>query len=197
MRKIINIVLILLFLFPNPLYGQEPAEAAKTISLDFKGMDVVDVLKLLAQRGNMNIAISKNVRGKVTMFLKDVNVYDAFQIILASNQLAYEETANILNVMTDKEYEKLYHCFGGAISNFHLLHKARFSLPATGARELKVWVHQITPEWASVGLPTSVRVKRESELHWLPLELSDGQVLVDFNGQACQLEISLVDPSTA
>jgi len=101
-------------------------------------------------------------------------------------------------VMLDfKEYEKLYHCFGGAISNFHLLHKARFSLPATGARELKVWVHQITPEWASVGLPTSVRVKRESELHWLPLELSDGQVLVDFNGQACQLEISLVDPSTA
>ncbi|MDB4349338.1 hypothetical protein OAA99_00110 [Omnitrophica bacterium] len=108
MRKFLHITLILSLLFSNAAYAQEVQEPPELISLDFKGMDVVDVLKLLAQRGDMNIAVSKNVRGKVTMFLKDVSVYDAFVIILASNELAYEKSGNILNVMTDKDYERLY-----------------------------------------------------------------------------------------
>ena len=108
LMKICNITIILVFIFSSLLHGQEAKDASDTISLDFKGMDVVDVLKLIAQRGNMNIAISKNVRGKVTMFLKDVNIYDAFEIILASNELAYEQKGTIVNVMTERDYEKLY-----------------------------------------------------------------------------------------
>ncbi len=107
-KKILHILLIAIFLTANTLYGQEVLENTSTISLDFKGMDIVDVLKLLAQRGNLNIAVSKNVRGKVTLFLKDVGVYDAFEIILMSNDLAYEEKGNIITVMTGKDYEKLY-----------------------------------------------------------------------------------------
>lgn len=107
-KKLFHIFLITLFLFSNPLYAQGQSKEIDTISLDFKGMDVVDVLKLIAQRGNINIAISKNVRGKVTMFLKDVDIYEAFEIILASNQLAYEKKGSILNVMTGKDYSLLY-----------------------------------------------------------------------------------------
>lgn len=108
MKKIFILIFITFFIFSNHFYCPAAEETANTISLDFKGMDVVDVLKLIAQRGNMNIAISKNVRGKVTMFLKDVDVYDAFEIILATNDLAYERSGTILNVMTDKDYENLY-----------------------------------------------------------------------------------------
>ena len=70
MKKIFILIFITFFIFSNLFYCPAAEETANTISLDFKGMDVVDVLKLIAQRGNMNIAISKNVRGKVTMFLK-------------------------------------------------------------------------------------------------------------------------------
>lgn len=108
LKKIINIVIILLVITPNISYAQDIQDPVELISLDFKGMDVIDVLKLLAQRGNMNMAISKNVRGKVTMFLKDVSVQNAFEIILTSNELAYESNGNILNVMTAKDYERLY-----------------------------------------------------------------------------------------
>ncbi|MBL7068669.1 MAG: hypothetical protein ISS34_02275 [Candidatus Omnitrophica bacterium] len=114
MKRIINITTLLIFMLcqiavpPNQAYAETPEEKAGTISLDFKGMDVVDVLKLIAQRGNLNIAISRHVRGKVTMFLKDVDIHDAFEIILVSNDLAYEKSGNILNVMTGKEYEKIY-----------------------------------------------------------------------------------------
>ena len=78
------------------------------ISLDIKGMEVTDVLKMLALRGGMNIVAGKNVRGKVTIFLKDVDIMDALEIILISNELAYDMKGSIINVMTDRDYEALY-----------------------------------------------------------------------------------------
>lgn len=78
------------------------------ISLDLKGLDVVDVLKIISMRSGLNIVIGKNVTGRVTMFLKDVDIWDAFEIIIASNNLAYDKKDNIINIMTDKEYEFIY-----------------------------------------------------------------------------------------
>lgn len=114
-KKILTMLVISAFIltdiglsYGQPAEVEMPKDAGNRISLDFKGMDVVDVLKLLAQRGNINIAVSSNVRGKVTMFLKDVDIYDAFEMILASNDLAYEKRGDIINVMTEKDYEGLY-----------------------------------------------------------------------------------------
>jgi len=85
----------------------QPADpnAPKKISLDIKGMDIVDVLKLLANQGRLNIVTGKNVTGRVSMFLKDVGVWDAFEIIIATNGLAYEKKGDIINVMSARDYE--------------------------------------------------------------------------------------------
>ncbi|MDD5449604.1 MAG: secretin N-terminal domain-containing protein [Candidatus Omnitrophica bacterium] len=82
--------------------------AGNRISLDIKGMEITDVLKMLSLRSGKNIVAGKNVRGKVTVFLKDVDVMDALEIILISNELAYDMKGNIINVMTDREYEAIY-----------------------------------------------------------------------------------------
>ncbi len=84
------------------------AAAQNKISLDIKGMDVIDVLKMLATRSGMNIVIGKNVTGKVTLFLKEVDIMDAFDIILAACDLAFEKKGGILNVITQRDYELLY-----------------------------------------------------------------------------------------
>ncbi len=96
--------------------SQPPAKSNKelretndgTISLDLKGVDVVDVLKMLASRSSLNIVVGKNVRGKVTIFLNDVDLWDAFEIILASNELAFDKRGDIINVMTERDYELIY-----------------------------------------------------------------------------------------
>jgi len=85
--------------------GSNPLTSKSQISLDIKGMDVVDVLKMLANRSGLNIVVGKNVSGRVTLFLKDVDTWDAFIIILLANDLAYEEKGGIINVMTQREYE--------------------------------------------------------------------------------------------
>lgn len=107
---------ITLFIFTNlsVSLAQEVSPSAMSgqgnnkISLDIKGMDILDVLKILSMRSDLNIVAGRNVRGNVTMFLKDVDVWDAFEIILAANDLAYEKRGNIINVMSQRDYELLY-----------------------------------------------------------------------------------------
>lgn len=85
---------------------QIPAQGK--ISLDIKGMDVVDVLKMLATRANINIVVGKNVSGKVTLFLKDMDAQEALEMVILSNDLAYEKSAGVINVMTQRDYELQY-----------------------------------------------------------------------------------------
>ncbi len=105
-----NILWVMVFAFWIPCFGQEiqPAKDQNKISLDIKGMDIVDVLKTLSSRAGMNVVVGKNVTGRATLFLKDVDVRDVFEIVILANDLAYEEKSGIINVMTQKDYELLY-----------------------------------------------------------------------------------------
>ncbi|MCP4651941.1 MAG: hypothetical protein GY858_00955 [Candidatus Omnitrophica bacterium] len=98
-----KLIIIALFLLPIFVFSQ-----TNNISLDVKSMDIIDVLKILADQGEFNISVSGDVRGRVTLFLKDVNVKDALEIALVSASLAYEQRGEITYIMTDREYETKY-----------------------------------------------------------------------------------------
>ncbi len=83
-------------------------ETAQRISLDLKGVDILDVLKLFSQQSGLNFIAGRNVTGKVTIFVKDVNVWEAFERILEANDLAYERHGDIVTVITARDYELLY-----------------------------------------------------------------------------------------
>jgi len=105
------------------LYAQNGTETqaevpSKTISLqegldqrmalDLRDMDIVDALKFLAKKGNINIIASKGVEGRVSLFLKNATIREALEIILLANNLAYEIRGDIFYVLTEDEY-KLVH----------------------------------------------------------------------------------------
>ncbi|HNV86716.1 MAG TPA: secretin N-terminal domain-containing protein [Candidatus Omnitrophota bacterium] len=87
---------------------KQPSGLDKTIFLDLRDINVVDVLKFLALEGNLNIVTSKNVQGRSTLVLKNVTIRDALDIIVISNQLAYEIRNEIIYVMTEEEYRQVY-----------------------------------------------------------------------------------------
>ena len=112
----ITICIVIFTFMANVAFSQEviplpkqtrPVSEVK-ISLDIKGMDILDVLKIISMKSGLNIVAGRNVTGRVTIFLKDVDVWDALELILAANSLAYEKRGNIINVMTDRDYELLY-----------------------------------------------------------------------------------------
>jgi type II secretory pathway component GspD/PulD (secretin) len=79
------------------------------ISLDLRDMDVVDVYKFLAMRGGFNASMSKEIAGRVTLYLKKVSIGDAMEIISIANSLAYKVVgANTVYIMTDAEYQRMY-----------------------------------------------------------------------------------------
>jgi type IV pilus assembly protein PilQ len=97
--------------------AQEPEQVArgqglngmeKLVSLDLRSTEATDALKYLALQGELNISISKNVAGRVNLFLTDVPIRDVFDLILRSNELAYDKQGGVYNVMTEEEYRKLY-----------------------------------------------------------------------------------------
>ncbi len=87
----------------RPLHGMD-----ERVSLDLRATDVADAIKYLATKGGLNIAISKNVSGRVNLFLTDVTIRDVFDLILRSNELAYDVQGGVYNVMTEAEYRALY-----------------------------------------------------------------------------------------
>ncbi|MCU0665997.1 MAG: hypothetical protein MUF05_02770 [Candidatus Omnitrophica bacterium] len=80
----------------------------RKITLDIKGMDIVDVIKMLSGKVGLNVIVGKNVSGKVTLFIKDVDAWEAFEFVLVSNDLAYDRRGDMVNVMSQRDYELLY-----------------------------------------------------------------------------------------
>jgi type II secretory pathway component GspD/PulD (secretin) len=94
-------LIITLALFPQSEQDQI------LISLDVKNVELIDVLKMIATQGELNIVTSKNVRGRVTIKLKDVPVEDALNAILKVNNCAFIKEGDIIQVYTYPELERL------------------------------------------------------------------------------------------
>jgi len=80
----------------------------RKITLDVRDMNILDVIKFLAIKGDFNVVTSKSVEGRVTLYLKSVSIRDALDIILISNNLAFQVQNDIIHVMSDPEYEAAY-----------------------------------------------------------------------------------------
>ncbi len=98
---------------PNPILIDEEWERLsdlmdRVMTLDVREMNVVDVLKFLALKGNFNLVTSSQVQGRVTLYLKNVKIKDALDIILISNGLAYHVEHDIVHVISEQEYEMMY-----------------------------------------------------------------------------------------
>jgi len=115
----------------------KPALAQK-ITMDLKGVDILDVLKILSKRTGLNIVAGKNVGGNVTLYLQNVDVWSALKKILETADLAYVEEDGIIRVMTDKDYETL---FGKPFRDYRKAHV--FNLKNAKASELGEIVNQL------------------------------------------------------
>lgn len=78
------------------------------MSLELRDMDIIDTLKFIALKGNINIIANKEITGKVNLFLKNVTIKEALEMVLAANNLAYEKRGEIFYVMPASEYKLLH-----------------------------------------------------------------------------------------
>jgi type II secretory pathway component GspD/PulD (secretin) len=106
MKKII-IGMSLILILSGLVFGAQQ-EDPDLISLDFKGMDIRDVLKILSQKSGLNIVADSEINGTVTLYLKDVSIMDAISIVVSTNKLAYDQAGSLIRIMDQKDYEKAH-----------------------------------------------------------------------------------------
>lgn len=72
----------------------------RIVSLDFQDADIKSVLRLMSEYGNVSIISGDDVKGKVTVAMKNVPWTQALDSILEIHGLAKKESGNVISVMT-------------------------------------------------------------------------------------------------
>lgn len=78
------------------------------MSLDLKGIDILELFRVFSQKMGVTIVPTKAVSGRVNIYLNNLSFSDALDVVLISQDLAFERKDNIINVMTSSEYQQLY-----------------------------------------------------------------------------------------
>lgn len=72
--------------------------SGQPITLDFKDMDIKDFFRFIAEFGGMNLILDPDVKGTVTLKLKDVPWDQALDLVCRMNGLGYEIEGNAMSV---------------------------------------------------------------------------------------------------
>ena len=83
-----------------------PASGEKLISLDFKDADVVNLLRILAAESGRNIVSGDDVKGRVSISLKNVTWEQALDTILEVRGLAKVERDGVIRIVSIEQLTK-------------------------------------------------------------------------------------------
>jgi type IV pilus assembly protein PilQ len=72
--------------------------AGEKITLDFQNADIHNILRLIGEVSGLNVVVSDQVSGKVTLKLKNVPWDQALDIVLASKNLGAIKNGNVLRI---------------------------------------------------------------------------------------------------
>ncbi len=77
-----------------------------SVNLNFKGVDIKEVLAVLAESSGMNFVVDENVKATVTIRLDNVPWDQALDIILESYDLEKKQTGNILRIAPKGKFSR-------------------------------------------------------------------------------------------
>jgi len=93
--------------FETRRIGAEPPPAARhhgaPVDLDLKAADLTNVFRLLADVGHVNIVVSDDVTGTITLRLKHVPWDQALEVVARTRGLVLEQDGNIIVVRTARK----------------------------------------------------------------------------------------------
>lgn len=85
---------------PQRIPGEERQYTGQPISLEFRDIDIRDVIHLFATITGLNFVIDPEVGGRITIYLKDVPWDQALDIVLKNNGLGKVFENNVVRIAT-------------------------------------------------------------------------------------------------
>lgn len=91
----------------GPVLGQQRGRySGRRIDMDFKDADIHNVLRLLAETGQVNIVAADNVAGNVTIRMRNVPWDQALDVVLQAKDLGMDRRGNIIRVAPQDDLKK-------------------------------------------------------------------------------------------
>jgi general secretion pathway protein D len=101
------IFVILLFLsIIIPVFAEGTGN--QLINMNFKGADIKDVLRTIAELSSVNLITDDSVKGNITVCLKDITFINALDLITRTHHLAYKWNDNTIVVATPDRIIEIY-----------------------------------------------------------------------------------------
>lgn len=105
-----RLILLLVFIVSSLIFSQgyngEKVAIDKKISVDFRDMELLDVIRIISREYNLNIIAGSNINGKITVSFRDVDVDEALENILFVNGYTYLKKENIIRIESIDELKK-------------------------------------------------------------------------------------------
>jgi type IV pilus assembly protein PilQ len=86
---------------------EDKVYTGQKISLDFKDADIRNILRLISDISGLNIIVSDNVTGKVTIKLDDVPWDEVLDIILETNNLGKIWSKSVMRIETQEQIRRI------------------------------------------------------------------------------------------
>ncbi len=83
-----------------------PTNGGRLLSMDFKDADVVNLLRILAAESGRNIVAGEDVKGKVSLSLRNVTWEQALDTILEVKGLQKVEKGNVIRIVSTEQLTK-------------------------------------------------------------------------------------------
>ena len=103
--RLMTLASVALWLSAVPAQAQT-VDVKKTnseFSMEFRDAEIKDVLRAVGQVANLNMIVSDGVSGKVSLSIKNVDIWNALESILKTKGLTYVRDANMVRVISLSE----------------------------------------------------------------------------------------------
>jgi type IV pilus assembly protein PilQ len=100
--RLVMLASVALWLTAAPARAQmvDIQKSHSAISMEFREADIRDVLRAVGQAANLNMIVSDEVSGKISLSIKNVDIWNALESILKTKGLTYVRDANMVRVVS-------------------------------------------------------------------------------------------------
>jgi len=118
-NKKITLIITLSFLIVSLFsFSLSAAVQGEIKDMNFKGADIRDVLRAIAEVAQVNLVTDSSVQGNITIHLRDISFDEALNLITQTTGLAYKWDGNTVVVATPERIEEVYADMDTRIINF-------------------------------------------------------------------------------
>jgi len=151
-------------------HKKKPQYTGKRISFNVRNADIHDIFRVFAQISGLNFITSNDVKGTLTMELKDVPWDQAFALILQQKGLVAEKEGNIIRITTASQMQREKSQELKAIQEKQELERAKNAVTEV------INLNYITPDYA-MKIVNSLLYKKKSQSGFIVADVKNNAVI--------------------